>query len=445
MKEPIVNIGILSEKEIQFELYGEFITQSDGYKFSGRFKAAIEADRIRITGENKEYIFPSGITFVPDDIEAESFLLKDVVIGKNFHWEKKENQRFRGSLKILIEKDLITAINILPLEEYLTSVISSEMSPHSSPELLKAHAIVSRGWLLAQLEKKQRNKKNISLNNSIDEEEIIHWYDQGDHSNYDFCADDHCQRYQGVTKIVNENALNAISNTCGLALEFENNICDTRYSKCCGGITESFENVWEPVTHPYLSSIIDYKFELDDYETDLTVERSAVQWIKSSPTAFCNTSDQRILSQVLVDFDRATNDFFRWRVDYTQNEITELVKSKSGFDCGNILDLIPIERGHSGRIIKLKIEGDKKSFIIGKELEIRKTLSPTHLYSSAFYITKENIINKIPQRFIIEGAGWGHGVGLCQIGAAVMSELGYGFDEILTHYFKNAVICKIYT
>jgi|BarGraIncu00222A_1022003.scaffolds.fasta_scaffold19534_2 SpoIID/LytB domain protein len=444
MKEPIVSIGILSEKEIHFDLYGEYINQSDGNKFSGRFKAAIDGDKIKISNENKEQIFPSGITFLPEDIEAESFLLRDVVIGRNFHWEKKENQRFRGSLRFIKEKDLITAINILPLEEYLTSVISSEMSLNSSPELLKAHAIVSRGWLLAQLDKKQQNKKNKYKTNSLNEDEIIRWYDHEDHLYYDFCADDHCQRYQGVTKIVNENALNAINNTRGLALEFENIICDTRYSKCCGGITESFENVWEPVTHPYLSSVIDYKFELDDYETDLTVDKSAVHWIKSSPNAFCNTSDQKILSQVLVDFDRSTNDFFRWQVDYTQNEIAELVRSKSGFDCGNILDLIPLERGHSGRIIKLKIIGNKKSLIIGKELEIRKTLSPTHLYSSAFFIIKEEIINKIPQRFIIKGAGWGHGVGLCQIGAAVMSELGYGFDEILTHYFKNSVIRKIY-
>ena len=289
------------------------------------------------------------------------------------------------------------------------------MSSNSSPELLKAHAIVSRGWLLAQLEKKQNKKNNKYKTNPLNEDEIISWYDQEDHSYYDFCADDHCQRYQGVTKIVNENALNAINNTRGLVLEYDDIICDTRYSKCCGGITESFENVWEPVIHPYLSSVTDYKFELDDYETDLTVEKSAVNWIKNSPNAFCNTSDQKILSQVLVDFDRATNDFFRWQVNYTQNEITELVKSKSGLDCGNILDLIPLERGHSGRIIKLKIIGNKKSITIGKELEIRKTLSRTHLYSSAFFITKEEIINKIPQRFIIKGAGWGHGVGLCQM------------------------------
>jgi SpoIID/LytB domain protein len=444
MKEPVVSIGILSEKEIHFDLYGEYINQSDGIKFSGRLRAVVEDNKIKISNENKEQTFPSGITFLPEDIESESFLLRDVVIGRNFHWEKKENQRFRGSLKLIKENDFVSAINILPLEEYLTSVISSEMSPNSSPELLKAHAIVSRGWLLAQLEKKHQNKTNKYKTNLSDENEIIRWYDQEDHLNYDFCADDHCQRYQGVTKIVNENALNAINNTRGLVLEYDDIICDTRYSKCCGGITESFENVWEPVVHPYLSSVTDYKFELDDYDTDLTADKSAINWINNSPNAFCNTSDQKILSQVLVDFDRPTNDFFRWQVVYKQNELSELINSKIGLDFGNILDLIPIERGLSGRIIKLNIIGSKKTLVIGKELEIRKTLSPTHLYSSAFYITKEEIVNKIPQRFIIRGAGWGHGVGLCQIGAAVMSELGYGFDEILTHYFKNAMIRKIY-
>jgi len=444
MKEPVVSIGILSEKEIHFDLYGEYINQSDGAKFSGRFKAVAEGNKIKISNENKEQTFPSGITFLPEDIESESFLLMDVVIGRNFHWEKKENQRFRGSLKFIKENDLVLAVNILPLEEYLTSVISSEMNPNSLPELLKAHAIVSRGWLLAQLDKKHQNKKNKYNTDLLNESETIRWYDQEDHLYYDFCADDHCQRYQGVTKIVNENALNAINNTRGLVLEYNDIICDTRYSKCCGGITESFENVWEPVVHPYLTSVADYKFELDDFETDLTADKSAINWINNSPNAFCNTSDPKILSQVLVDYDRPTNDFFRWQVVYTQNELSKLINSKIGLDFGNIIDLIPIERGHSGRIIKLNIIGSKKTLVIGKELEIRKTLSPTHLYSSAFFTTKEEIVNKIPQRFIIKGAGWGHGVGLCQIGAAVMSELGYGFDEILTHYFKNAVIRKIY-
>ncbi len=440
MNEPLVSIGILTEKEIRFDLYGEFTLKGLDKKVSGRFKAKLSGDMISICQEKKEIISADELLFNPNDLETESFLLRDVVIGKGFHWQSKENQRFRGRLKFIKEKDQITAVNILPLEEYLTSVISSEMSANSSIELLKAHSIVSRGWLLAQQEKKNKQ----AVNEQISDEEIIRWYDREDHTNYDFCADDHCQRYQGVTKIISDNALNAITSTRGLVLKYKDSICDTRYSKCCGGMTESFENVWEPELHPYLSSIVDYKFELDGKETDLTEEKFAERWIRSNPNSFCNTSDKKILSQILVDFDRPTNDFFRWNVEYTQDEIAELIRTKSGIDFGNIIDLIPIERGYSTRIIKLKIIGTKKTITVGKELEIRKILSKTHLYSSAFVARKENIVKDVPQKFILHGAGWGHGVGLCQIGAAVMGELGYGFDEILAHYFNGTQIQKIY-
>ena len=440
MNEPIVSIGILTEKEIRFDLYGEFILKGFDKKFSGRFKAKLKDDKISICQEKTEIFSADELLFNPYDLETESFLLRDVVIGKGFHWQSKENQRFRGRLKFIKEKNQITAVNILPLEEYLTSVISSEMSANSSIELLKAHSIVSRGWLLAQMEKK--NKSAVS--EQISHEEIIRWYDREDHTNYDFCADDHCQRYQGVTKIINDNAVNAIASTRGLVLKYKDTICDTRYSKCCGGITEVFENVWENVHHPYLSSITDYKFRFDDDHADFKKEKSAEYWINSNPQAFCNTTDEKILSTVLVNFDHSTNDFFRWAVEYTQDEIAELITTKSGIDFGNIIDLIPMERGSSTRIVKLKIIGTKKTITIGKELEIRKILSKTHLYSSAFVVAKENIVKDVPQKFILHGAGWGHGVGLCQIGAAVMGELGYGFDEILTHYFNGSEIQKIY-
>lgn len=440
MKEPLISIGILTAKEVRFDLYGEFLIESSGKKFSGRFKAKLENGRINVFHEKEEIITAGEIIFTPNDLETESFLLRDVVIGKNFHWEKKENQRFRGALKFIIEKDEITAVNILPLEEYLISVISSEMSAHSSKELLKAHAIVSRGWFLSQLEKKNKN----SMNEIVTEEEIIRWYDREDHTNYDLCADDHCQRYQGVTRVISDNAADAISETRGLVLTYGDTICDTRYSKCCGGITESFENVWEPIHYSYLTSVVDNKFELDDAEMDLTKDNNAERWIRKNPSAYCNTLDRKILSQILVDFDRPTNDFFRWKVEYTQEELAETIFKKSGIDFGNIIDLIPIERGNSGRIIKLKIVGTKKTVTIGKELEIRRTLSQSHLYSSAFIISKEKIIDDVPQMFVLEGAGWGHGVGLCQIGAAVMGELGYSFDEILTHYFHDTQIKRLY-
>lgn len=444
MEEPYINIGILSAPEIKFELYGDFNTPLLNKKQSGIYRAVLENDIIKIIKEEKEITSANEVIFTPEDFEIESFLLRDVTIGKQFHWERKENQRFRGSLKIIKEKNILTAINILPLEEYLISVVSSEMSPNSSIELLKAHAIVSRGWLLAQLDKKNQNKKSKAVNEIISESEILRWYDRDEHINYDFCADDHCQRYQGVTKIINDNALSAVELTRGLVLIYDNKICDARYSKCCGGITESFENVWEPIKHHYLSSVTDYKFEPDGIDYDLTNNKLAEQWIKTTPNAYCNTNDPRILAQILVDFDRPTNNFFRWKVEYSQEELSEIIKSKSGIDFGNIKDLIPLQRGFSGRIIKLKIIGEKKELTFGKELEIRKILSNTHLYSSAFLVEKENINNGIPQKFILLGAGWGHGVGLCQIGAAVMGEIGYKFDEILIHYFRGAKIQKIY-
>lgn len=445
MNEPNINIGILSASEIKFELYGDFNIATVNKKQSGIFTASIQNDRVKILKDGTEVISANEIIFTPDDIEIESFLLRDVTIGKQFHWERKENQRFRGVLKIIKEKNLLTAINILPLEEYLVSVISSEMSPNSSMELLKAHAIVSRGWLIAQLEKRNQTKKRKPVSENISDTEIVRWYDREEHVNYDFCADDHCQRYQGVTKIINDNALNAVEQTRGLVLVYDNKICDTRYSKCCGGMTESFEYVWEPVKHHYLSPVVDYKFELDGVDYDLTNNRLAERWIKTSPHAYCNTTDAKILSQILVDFDQPTNNFFRWTIEYSQEELSNIIKEKSGIDFGNIIDLVPLQRGYSGRIIRLKIIGDKKELIIGKELEIRKTLSTTHLYSSAFQVEKKEVVNKIPQKFIFNGAGWGHGVGLCQIGAAVMGEKGYKFDEILIHYFSGAKIQKIYS
>ena len=444
MNEPSISIGILTSEQINFDLYGEFTSPGLSKKISGRYNARLENDKIVVEQEGKIILSGLEIIITPNEMETESFLLRDVIIGKSFHWEKKENQRFRGELKLIKEENKITAVNNISLEEYLTSVVSSEMSANSSLQLLKAHAIVSRGWLLAQLENKRNNSSQKSINEFITENEIIRWYDREDHANYDLCADDHCQRYQGVTKIINDNAINAVESTRGLVLVYDNKICDTRYSKCCGGMSESFENVWEPVKHHYLAPIVDYKFELDGIDYDLTQEQPAEHWIKSNPHAFCNTTDKKILSQILPEFDRQTDNFFRWQVEYSQEELSENIKTKSGIDFGNIIDLIPIERGYSGRINKLKIMGDKKVLTIGKELEIRKTLSKSHLYSSAFIAIKEMKPGEIPVKFVLKGAGWGHGVGLCQIGAAVMGARGYDFDAILLHYFKAAKIQKIY-
>jgi len=372
------------------------------------------------------------------------FDLLNVTIGKDFHWERKENQRFTGSLKIIIEKNKLTAINILPIEDYLTSVISSEMSATSSLELLKAHAVISRSWLLAQIQQSTKGEKKESCSVSQSGEERICWYDREDHLHFDVCADDHCQRYQGITRANTQAVKEAIEATWGEILTHEGKICDTRFSKSCGGVSELFENCWENEPHPYLIKVIDNAPEKDENAQDLTKESNAEKWIRSSHQSFCNTTDKKILSQILNSYDRETPDFYRWKVAYSQQELAALIHKRTGIDFGEIIDLIPVERGASGRLVKLKIEGTLHSLIIGKELEIRKTLSQSHLYSSAFIVEKENIENNIPQKFVLTGAGWGHGVGLCQIGAAVMAEKGYGYKDILAHYYKNTELIVSY-
>lgn len=445
MSEPNVQVALMSAKEINFELYGSYKIGNIDKRFSGKCNAVYNGKSIVITSYDEKMTFTYSVLIQASDIRLESFLLHDVVIGKNFHWEKKEKQRFVGSLKFLIEKEKLTAINIIPVEDYLMSVISSEMSAGNSINFLKAHAIISRSWLITQVESKKDAAKPSTKKLQIETgEEIIKWYDKEDHVNYDVCADDHCQRYQGITKVYTDAVRKAILETRGLVLMYKSKICDARYSKCCGGITETFENVWEPVHHAYLKDIVDYRFEPDDFNTDFENEKNAETWIRNKPSAYCNTTDKKLLSEIMIDFDRETVDFYRWKVNYTQTELAEVIKKKSGIDFGDIIDLVPIKRGKSARIVKLKIAGSKKTMLIGKELEIRKILSESHLYSSAFIVDKTKIVDGIPQKFTLNGAGWGHGVGLCQIGAAVMSKSGYTFDEILTHYFKGTVIRKIY-
>lgn len=446
MQEPLLSIAIMKGMEIEFELHGDFVCREFKCTCNGKFKARLKNNEIVIDGEAGSKQSSEPVTFSPEEFETESFLLKGVTIGIDFHWEQKENQRFKGSLKFLIEDKNIVAVNVIPIEYYLTSVISSEMNANSSAALLKAHSIISRSWVLAQIEKgkeltKSKNKYKSKIRT---DDELIKWYDREDHSLYDVCADDHCQRYQGITKLHAHNAQKSVMSTRGLVLEYNGRICDTRFSKSCGGISETFENVWEPVGHEYMESISDYKFEHDGFNTDFSNERNAKKWITQNPPAFCNTTDARVLSQVLLEYDQKTIDFYRWKVEYTQKQIADLINSKLEMDFGDIIDLIPVERGPSGRLIKLKIVGTKKTFIIGKELEIRRTLSKSHLYSSAFVVEKSNYKKDVPQKFILYGAGWGHGVGLCQIGAAVMANMGYSFDEILLHYFKSAQIKRLY-
>lgn len=440
---PAIDVGIMFEKEISFTLHGAYRDSRDDL-LTGKWKVWCESGSMYLSNNMTSFQIEEGFSLIPENQETASFTLHNVTIGINFHWERKEDQVFKGGLKIIIENEEITAINRLSIEDYLTSVISSEMSATSSPELLKAHAVTSRSWLLAQIEKNEALKSASKEYQSFKEteNERICWYDREDHENFDVCADDHCQRYQGITRASTNFVEQAIGETFGEILTYENKICDARFSKCCGGVVEVFENVWEPVNHPYLQKVVDNDKDPVGFDLDLKMENAAEAWILGSPDAFCNTHDKKALSQVLNDYDQETNDFFRWEVRYKQKEISELIHQRTGIDFGLVQELIPIERGASGRLIKLKIVGTNKTMIIGKELEIRKALSKSHLYSSAIVFEKKEINDEIV--FVLRGAGWGHGVGLCQIGAAVMGDKGYAYKEILIHYFKGAKLEKKY-
>lgn len=435
MKEPEISVGIVNAQEIHFTLNARFLAK--GETVSGNQQVSFEEGGILWNGNVYREL-----TFTPLD-EDSSFSLYDVTIGINFHWERQETQSFIGTLKLVVYEGKITAINILPAEDYLTSVISSEMNATSSLEFLKAHAVVSRSWLLAQIEKrKAMSKKQGDFFSFVKTDtEYIRWYDREDHTIFDVCADDHCQRYQGITKATNQSVAEAVKATRGQVMMYKNSICDARFSKCCGGITEEFDTCWENKKYPYLTAVRDDKNDVA--MPDLTIEE-ADKWIRSTPDGFCNTHDKHILSQILNNYDQETTNFYRWKVRYTQEELAELIRTNTKCDYGKIIDLIPVERGKSGRISKLKIVGTLKTLIIGKELEIRRTLSDTHLFSSAFVVDKGPQQDDVPAWFELTGAGWGHGVGLCQIGAAVMGEKGYNYNDILLHYYKDADIRKLY-
>ena len=430
-KQPAVSVGIMGDKRIEFTLCTDYKC-SNGSIVSGNAVVELVDGEILYNGKKYESLLFEAC--VPEG----SFWLRGVTIGVNFHWERKEDQRFGNNLKFIVEGDRITAINLIGVEDYLTSVISSEMSATASEELLKAHAVISRSWLLAQMAKNKEITTSKSTYSAFteNEQERIKWYDREDHINFDVCADDHCQRYQGMTRQSTTKVREAIEATWGELLKYDGKICDARFSKSCGGAFEEFQNCWENVRYPYLAKQRDSKriTELPD----LTQEEEAFKWITGSPEAFCNTTDKEILSQVLNNYDQETTDLYRWRVEYTPEELSALILKRIGIDFGLVTDLIPVERGTSGRLIKLKIVGSKRTLTIGKELEIRKALSPSHLYSSAFVVLKEN------GKFVLVGAGWGHGVGLCQIGAAVMGAQGYKYKDILLHYYIGASIEKEY-
>jgi stage II sporulation protein D len=439
--EPKITVGIMDRQtEVNGSLGGNF--HGDGFgPVSGQFSGKTETGMIVLFDEAHREICRSPLiklTASKDSI----FTLFNVTIGNRFHWERMEDLTFQGDLILCPRKDgTVAAINEIPLENYLRSVISSEMSAEAPIEFLKAHAILSRSWLLAALSRKKKTKETSISTEKITEGEVIRWYDREDHDLFDVCSDDHCQRYQGITKIVSKQAEEAVRETRGMVITYQNEICDARYSKACGGITEEFDTAWDDKQVSYLTSISDAPVSHQPIKT----EEEASAWILSEPEVYCNTKDENLLNKILPDFDRETKSFFRWRIEYSRQELEEILRKKSGFDFGTLQEIVTLSRGPSGRISRLKIVGSKKSMVVGKELQIRHWLSRSHLYSSAFVVAVKPYPNGEVERFIFKGAGWGHGVGLCQIGAAVMATKGFSADEILKHYFSGVEIKKVYS
>ena len=440
-RQPDINVGIIDRRpEISGCLHGDFRTEAFG-PVSGVFSAKASAGMIVLTdaGGAEWGRSPSLRLVCP---EGKFFELFQVTIGQQFHWERKENQTFQGDLILQVRSDgTMAVINEIPLEDYLKSVISSEMNAAAPAEFLKAHAILSRSWLMAALERKARGRSaSPARRPAANAEETIRWYDREDHDLYDVCADDHCQRYQGIGKVISAQAEEAVRETLGTVIRHQEEICDARYSKACGGITEDFATAWEEKKVPYLSAVSDASKPYRPIGT----EEEAASWVLSAPQAYCNVKERKILDRILPSFDRETQNFFRWTVRYSREELEDILRVKSGFDFGRLENILPLRRGPSGRISLLKIVGSKKTAVVGKELEIRRWLSRTHLFSSAFIVTVQLGICGKAERFTLHGAGWGHGVGLCQIGAAAMAARGFSAEAILKHYFQGVTLDKVY-
>ncbi len=443
-QELSLTVGILEGEQITLSFEGSYFVVEGGRSFSGPTVAHVDADGVMLGTEAGVVVHAKEITLVPADPEKNAFLMYDVVIGKEFHWERTEHQRFRGSLRLLRSGRNVVAVNIVGIEEYLNSVISSEMSAEGPLEFLKAHAIASRSWLLAQIERSRALKAGTaSRPPSLIREpgRLIRWYDREDHALFDVCADDHCQRYQGITKAYTPAVAQAVEATRGLALFFDGRVCDARFSKSCGGVSELYENAWDEDHHDYLVPVRD---ALGEAMPDLTRENQAESWIRSTPKALCHVGDPALFRRILPQVDQETTDAFRWRIVLLQDELSERLREKTGVDMGNILSLTSVRRGPSGRIVEMLVTGTKTALTVGKELEIRRVLSASHLRSSAFVVDTEGTSGGVPEKFVLTGAGWGHGVGLCQIGAGVMGDRGFTAEQILTHYFSGATIERLY-
>jgi peptidoglycan hydrolase-like amidase len=445
-REPVIRAGLLAgAREVSLELAGGYTSAEGRPVPQGSYIARLKRGQVNLEGAIR--LTGPAVTLSPDDFDSCVFTAGGIKIGLGFHWEREESEQFQGKLILMVEDDSLMVINELPTEAYLASVISSEMSGSSPIELLCAHAIVSRSWLLAPLvgaTATQPPPEHLART-ALNSDELIRWQGRESHHLFDVCADDHCQRYQGIAK-ASQSALEAVRQTRGTVLMFGDQVCDTRYSKCCGGMTESYSSVWEDQDVPYLKPVYDGPgTEAPGLRMPLSVEANAEDWITESPLAYCAMLTPELLARVLPGFDQETRDFYRWRVEYSQEELSDILRTRVGVEFGRIHSLIPVERGESGRIVRLRINGEKRALTIGKELEIRRALSRSHLYSSAFVVrTATAAGSDCPQRFAFLGAGWGHGVGLCQIGAAVMADRGHDHRAILLHYFRGAEMRKLY-
>jgi stage II sporulation protein D len=446
MNEPTLRVGLLlGARRAEIDLRGTFAIEIDGEPAGDvgtKLVAISHGDTLAVDGIGKG----RSIHIRPTDLQGCTFLLHDMIVGVSFHWEHTEDLRFRGGIHLVARDGQLDVINEVPLEEYIVSVISSEMSPTCPGASLRAHAVISRSWLLAQvLAETSEGGAPAGSSEPVERDGITvlrRWYDREDHEDFDVCADDHCQRYQGITRAYSEAAEAAVRQTRGLVLMHDGEVCDARFSKCCGGMTEVFEAAWGDEPLPYLQAFVDG--EEETFDLPLTDEGLATRFIEGEPAAFCNTGDRELLERILPDIDHGTQDFYRWETTLSQDELSTLVREKSGIDPGPVLQLIPRERGPSGRLIELDIVGSDRTLRVGKELEIRRLLSTSHLYSSAFVVSTIGSHEGVPASFVLRGAGWGHGVGLCQIGAAVMADRGYTHEQILTHYYRGAALENSY-
>lgn len=444
-QEPLLRVGLMSgasaAQTLTLTLGGGYRASNGEVLESGEYTASVDGASIRLDGTSA--INATQWTLTPVDFEANRATVHGITIGVGFHWQRNESQDFQGNVVLVPQSDRILVVNELPLEAYLVSVISSEMSASAPPELLRAHAIVSRSWLLAQMTNRSKQTSGASHEETSSRDrgsqtEMIRWWDRENHADFDVCADDHCQRYQGISKAFSYTAFEAVRDTRGKVLMWGDEICDARYSKSCGGMTEEFRAAWEDRDVAYLHAAYDGEGEIAGGSLPLTVEYNAKAWIKSRPAAFCNTDSAELLTRILPEFDQETRDFYRWEIDYSNEELRKIISDRTGLDIGRLISIEAIERGKSARIIRLRIVGENQTVVIGKELQIRRALSRSHLYSSAFVVEAEaDSSSNYPQRFRLIGAGWGHGVGLCQIGAAVMAERGYSYGQILSHYFRG--------